>query len=267
MTRAQAGRLSQRPLSPCVVAALVVVAELARSLPAYAYRPFDGTDADVANRGEFELELGPSHFYRVGEKNYLIAPATVLNLGVLPDTELVVDFDDFVALNPDPGAPRMQLLDTDVLLKHVFRDGVLQGRSGVSIAVEAGPLLPEINGTDAFGASLDCIVSYQWPAVTLHFNEWAQYTRAHNPLVFTGLIVEGPHEWAVRPVIELFYSHEWNAGDEASALVGAIWAVRESFALDTGVRGARVDGRDALEVRLGFTLAIPTWRTTENQKD
>ncbi|HVW23870.1 MAG TPA: hypothetical protein VHC69_00775 [Polyangiaceae bacterium] len=244
------------------MAALVAV--LARSSPASAYRPFDGTDADVAGRGEFELELGPSHFYRLARKNYLIAPATVLNLGILPQTELVVDFNDFVALNPDPDGPRVRLLDTDVLLKHVFREGVLQGRSGVSVAVEAGPLLPEINGTNAFGASADCIVSYQWPALTLHFNEWAEYTRAHNPFVFTGLIAEGPHEWAVRPVAEVFYSHEWNARDEASALVGAIWALRESFTLDAGVRGARLDGQDALEVRLGFTLAIPVWHTADN---
>jgi hypothetical protein len=246
------------------VAALVVTAALVHATPASAYRPFDGTDADVADRGEFELELGPSHFYRIARRNYLIAPATVLNLGVLPDTELVADFQDFVALNPEAGAPRVQLLDTDVFLKRVFRRGTLQGESGVSIAVEAGPLLPEINGTNAFGASLDGIFSYRWPALTLHFNQWLQYTREHDALIFEGLILEGPHDWAVRPVAEGFYTHEWNAGDEVSALVGAIWAVQESFSLDTGVRGARVMGQNAIEVRLGFTLAIPTWHPTEN---
>jgi hypothetical protein len=246
------------------VTAFVVTAALVYATPAFAYRPFDGTDADVADRGEFELELGPTHFYRAGRRNYLIAPATVLNLGVLEDTELVVDFDNFVALNREPGAPGVQLLDTDVLLKHVFRRGALQGESGISIAAEAGPLVPEINGTNAFGASLDGIFSYQWPALTLHFNQWAQYTREHNARIFEDLIVEGPHDWAVRPVAEAFYSHEWNAGDEVSALIGAIWAVQKSFSLDAGVRGARVMGENAIEVRLGFTLTIPTWHVTEN---
>ena len=256
----------ERWLSPhprvCAVAALATIC--LGATPALAYRPFDGTDADVAHRGEFELELGPSHFYRVARRNYLIAPATVLNLGILEETELVVDFNDFVALNPAPGAPRVQLLDTDVLVKHVFREGVLQGCPGLSIALEGGPLTPEINGTNAFGATLDAIVSYQWPALTLHFNEWAQYTRTHDALLFTGAIVEGPRDWVVRPVAETFYSHEWNVGDEASVLLGAIWELRESFTLDAGIRGARVDGENAVEIRVGFTLSIPTWRATEN---
>jgi hypothetical protein len=240
------------------------VATAAFAAPASAYRPFDGTDADVANRGEFELEMGPSDFYRISRRNYLIVPSTVLNLGVLPETELVVDIHNFIALNPEPDAPRDRLLDTDVLLKHVFRKGVLQGGSGVSIALEAGPLTPEINGTNAFGATLEGIVSYRWPALAFHFNQWVQYTRAHNPLIFEGLIVEGPHDWTVRPVAEGFYTHEWNVGDEISALLGAIWAVRDSFSLDAGVRGARVMGANAIEARLGFTLAIPIWHVTEN---
>lgn len=44
----------------CAFAALVVF--LSRA--AFAYRPFDGTDADVAKEGEFELELGPVHYFR-----------------------------------------------------------------------------------------------------------------------------------------------------------------------------------------------------------
>ena len=42
-----------------------------------AYRPFDGTDADVAELGSFELELGPAHFYDDNGQSSLIAPATV----------------------------------------------------------------------------------------------------------------------------------------------------------------------------------------------
>jgi hypothetical protein len=244
------------------IAAIASVCALAK--PAHAYRPFDGTDADTAELGEFELELGPSHFYVQGAHDYLIAPATVLNFGIFDHTELVIDFDDFVALNPDVGAPRAQLLDTDVLLKHVFRQGILQGGTGLSVAVEAGPLVPEINGTNAFGASADTILSYQWPALTVHFNEWLEYTREHNPYVFSGALLEGPHDWTVRPVAELYYSHEWNVGDEESALVGAIWTVKDSLAFDAGVRVARVIDEDALEVRLGLTWAIPMWEHAEN---
>lgn len=71
------------------VACLGVTLSLAS--PARAYRPFDGTDADVAQPREFELELGPAHYYRRAGQNYLITPALVLNLGIVDDTELVVD--------------------------------------------------------------------------------------------------------------------------------------------------------------------------------
>src|SRR5207253_9394160 len=84
--------------------------------PAFAYRPFDGTDGDVANVGEFELEVGPAHFLSAPDGRYVVAPATVLNLGVAPGFELVVDFKDFVGLHNVVGQPPVRLLDTDVIL-------------------------------------------------------------------------------------------------------------------------------------------------------
>jgi hypothetical protein len=232
---------------------------------AEAYRPFDGTDADTAELGSFELEMGPAHFYAQGSRNYLIAPATVLNFGILPNTELVIDMKDFVALGAVPtGDPRVQLLDTDVLLKHVFRKGILQGKRGLSIAAEGGPLTPEINGTNAFGASLDVIVSYRWDWGTVHFNEQGQYTREHTGDLWSGVIVEGPHDWVVRPVTELYYERDFTIDQTESILVGAIWTLKESFVLDLGVRGARVGAESAGEIRLGFTWALPMWEPTEN---
>jgi hypothetical protein len=243
-----------------IVAAATAASLLTVSADALAYRPFDGTDADVAALGEFELELGPTHYYRQADKNFLIAPATVLNLGFLPGTELVIDFQDFVATDSlAPGEARVHVTDTDVLVKHVFREGILQGKTGLSIAVEAGPLVPEVNGTDAFGASVDVITSYQWSFGTIHWNEWGEYTREHNPSLFTGFILEGPHDWTVRPVAELFVEHEWNVGTTYSGLGGAIWEVSDSLALDVGVRAASISGEQAEEVRLGFTWAVPIW--------
>jgi hypothetical protein len=254
------------PRAPAVVlvAALVLVTGRAE-----AYRPFDGTDADVAELGAFELELGPTHFYSQSGSgplhgNYLIAPATVLNFGIVKDTELVIDFEDFVAEGALDGRPHAALLNTDVLVKHVFREGILQGKTGLSVAVEAGPLTPEVNGTNAFGASANLLLSYRWNWGTVHFNEWPSYTREHNLDVYSGVIVEGPHDWVVRPVTELYVEKEFNGDLTESALVGAIWEVRESFALDVGVRGARVGSDDAAEVRFGFTWSLPLWTPKED---
>ncbi len=230
---------------------------------AEAYRPFDGTDADVAELGNFELELGPTHFYIEGGQKYVLAPATVLNFGIFENTELVIDFEQFVASGPLDGRPRSALRNTDVLVKHVFREGILQGKTGLSFAVEAGPLTPEINGTNAFGASLNALFSYRWGWGTVHFNEWPSYTREHNLDLFSGVIVEGPHDWVVRPVTELFVEKEINGDLTESALLGAIWEVRESFQVDLGVRLARIGDDDAAEVRFGLTWAIPLWQTSE----
>jgi hypothetical protein len=49
---------------------------------AFAYRPFDGTDAAVAAPGEVEIELQPAGRLREQGSTTLIAPATVLNYGL-----------------------------------------------------------------------------------------------------------------------------------------------------------------------------------------
>jgi len=232
--------------------------------PAAAYRPFDGTDADVTEQGYFELELGPAHFFDRAGQSYLIAPNTVLNLGILPGTELVVDFNDYLALGALNGRPRVAFLGTDVLIKHVLREGCLQGKTGLSIAIEAGPLTPEYNGIEGFGASGNLILSQRWDFGTVHFDEWPQYSRAHHLELFSGVIAEGPHEWRVRPVLELFYDKQWAGPQTVSALGGLIWTARESFVLDLGVRGARIGEDNAVEIRLGFTWSLPVWGQTES---
>jgi hypothetical protein len=224
---------------------------------AYAYRPFDGTDADVAELHVFELELGPLQYYRQGSQSYLEAPAMVLNLGILDRTELVIDANQFVALGSlEPDVPRVSLVGDDVLLKYIFREGTLQGGTGVSIAAEGGVLTPEVPDHLRFGASLDVITSYQWWWGTFHWNEWVEYTREHRADLFTGVILEGPHAWVVRPVSELFYDTDFANDQTASVLVGAIWSVDESLAFDAGVRGARTDGEYAVEARLGLTWSV-----------
>jgi hypothetical protein len=253
-----------------LVATLAALESLLLPSTAEAYRPFDGTDADVAENGAFELELGPAQWYYQTDAgggplrgHYVVAPATVLNFGVFEDTEVVVDFQDFVALGPLAGRPAAALLGTDVLLKHLFRKGALQGKTGVSFAVEAGPLLPEINGADAFGASLNAVLSYRWDGGSIHFDAWPSYARDQNLDLFSDVILEGPARWLVRPVCEVFYEKRFNAFETESVLVGAIWNMKESFAMDVGVRGAHVGVDRVAEIRLGFTWALPMWAGAE----
>jgi hypothetical protein len=247
-------------------ASLVLVAAVTH--PAYAYRPFDGTDADVAAEGEFELELGPAHFLSKPEGRYLISPATVLNLGLVRGFELVVDFKTFVGLDSVPDQSRVRLLDTDVFIKAVLRRGTLQGETGVSVALEAGPLLPELGGSPNFGAQANLINSYRWPSLTLHLNTTAALSREHNFDGFVGLIVEGPSGWAVRPVGEVFYDREVTVETTYSALVGAIWQVRDGLSFDAAVRYASQTEGNVFELRFGLTWALPVWghKAAEEEK-
>ena len=242
------------------------VAGMALATPALAYRPFDGTDGDVADVGEFELEMGPAQFLSSPEGRYLMAPATVLNLGVAPGLELVVDFKDFVGLQTVVGQPRMRLLDTDIFLKGILRRGTLQGESGVSMALEAGPLLPELGGTNGFGAQANLITSYRWDALSLHLNTSAALTRDHQLDGFVSLIAEGPHDWTVRPVGEVYTEHELGNATTYSALAGAIWQVRDGLALDAAVRYAAQPDNNDVEVRFGLTWGVALWHHQEKHE-
>ena len=57
---------------------------------AQAYRPFDGTDAAVADRDQLEIELGPVEYRREDAERALFAPDTVFNYGFATDWEAVL---------------------------------------------------------------------------------------------------------------------------------------------------------------------------------
>src|SRR5574337_1328521 len=104
---------------------------------AWGYRPFVSTDAAVADPKELEIELGYFALERNKGANTFIVPKVVLNYGIVRDLEVVGEFQ--VAKPPDEG---VQLVDPGLFLKAVLREGVLQEKEGIGVAVEIGPLLP-----------------------------------------------------------------------------------------------------------------------------
>jgi hypothetical protein len=253
--------------APIAIAVAVLLTTTVGARRAYAYRPFDGTDADVAGLGEFELELGPVHWYSQAGNHYLIAPATVLNLGIFRGVELVVDFQNYVGIDEAPGEARDRLLDTDVFVKGVLRRGSVQGESGISIAAEVGPLLPNVNGENGYGASCNVIASQHWNDFTMHVNNWVELTRGKLHLDwFEGVILEGSQDATVRPVTELYVERELVTGEMTwSALVGAIWRAREGLDFDVGLREAVVGDDPVSEIRLGLTWALPVWEPKSDE--
>jgi len=234
------------------LAVLVVLA----ALPARAYRPFDGTDAAVAERGNLEVELGPVGYLREGPERFLVAPALILNLGVLDGTELVVESRHHLLLGASGQSARSRLVDSAVNVKHVLREGELQGASGASAAIELGLLLPAWHDAPGTGVSVAAIVSRTSRIATLHLNAAVAVRNGQNTELFGGAIAEGPDEWVVRPVAEVFVQPELDVTTTLSALVGAIWRASNAVSFDSGLRVAREAGQAVIEARLGLTLAI-----------
>lgn len=234
---------------------LVTIAAFALSpARAWAYRPFDLTDAEVAPPREFELELGPFAAVRTaGETSY--APGFVLNYGLMRRIELVAEDHNRI---PFGGADTLPAAQTEpsILVKGILREGVLQEQTGPSVALEVGVLLPVLPDPAGYGASTALIVSGRWPTTTIHVNAQVDLSREHHLDVLGGAIVEGPHNWRVRPVGEAYVEHEGEGGTILSALGGAIWQLGEDLSFDAAARAARQDARAVVELRLGLTWAF-----------
>ena len=219
-----------------------------------AYRPFDGTDAAVAETGEMEIELGPVEYFREGSERALFAPDVRFNYGFMPGWEAVLEGALAHGLTAD--TPRTSLVGNGAFLKGVVREGSLQEKPGPSIATEFGVLLPGIHDERGTGVSLAGIASQRWSWGTVHFNASAALTREQDADYFLDLIIEGPRDWTVRPVAEIFYERDVALFRTRSALIGAIWQVRDNIAVDFAVRGARVNDHTAGEIRAGVTFAF-----------
>jgi hypothetical protein len=245
-----------RLVAPRITAAIpIVLIWTSSSVPALAYRPFDGTDAAVTDEGEMEIELGPAEYLREGSERTLIAPAATLNYGFAKGWEAVIETEATHGLSAD--TRRSSLVGNAASLKGVLREGSLQSQSGPSIATEFAVLLPGINDEVGTGGSVAGIVSQQWPWATVHFNAAVAVTRERRGDLFLDAIVEGPHDWAVRPVAEAFYERESGGSTTTSGLIGAIWQVRDDLAFDVGLRAGRTEGHSFDEVRLGLTFSFP----------
>ena len=85
------------------VRALLVVVVLGVAPSARAYRPFDNTDADVAEPNILVLELGPAQLQWSSGRTIWV-PTLIINYGVVPDWEVVLDMAPSGAISGPPGA-------------------------------------------------------------------------------------------------------------------------------------------------------------------
>jgi len=238
----------------CANASLILLGVGSCVGPAFAYRPFDGTDAAVAVPGEIEVELQPAGIQHEQGTQTLIAPWTVVNIGLSEGWEAVFEGRGETPLSP---LGPTELIDAGAFLKHVVVPGSLQGKDGPSVATEFGVLLPDSTGDSGPGVSWATIVSQRWDWGTVHFNMETALMRDHHADVFVGTIIEGPSKWKVRPVAEFFYEKEFGQAETVSGLVGLIWQVSDKLSFDAAFRHALTNGHPVNEVRAGLTFAFP----------
>ena len=231
-------------------AAVIGICAAGWAAPASAYRPFDGTDAAVAGAGEVEIEFQPAGVLRAGSPSTV--SDAVFNYGFAERWELVLQG---TAQTPPEGAGPISVANA-AFLKYVVQPGVLQDKPGPSIATEFGPLLSDIGGS-GLGFSWTGIVSQRWEWGTVHLNIETNLTPDQHGELFLDAIIEGPHTWTVRPVLELYSDSVVNQSQTFSALVGAIWQARDNLAFDVGLRSALVNGRPVNELRAGVTFGFP----------
>ena len=241
------------PLRGVFIATICALACLAVR-PASAYRPFDGTDAHVAEPHLFELEMSPVSYVRMGSERRVVAPQVTLNYGTGSGFEFVLDGQSEMLMHPDPDGVSPRLAEVALSLKKVLRQGALQKRKGSSIAMEGAILIPSRGQSHAgFGASLIVSRPLSSTRTMLHFNAELARTQERQTGRFASVILEGPETWPIRPVGELSWER---AGDETGVrglLAGLIWQTRQGLTMDAAAKTLDGGAEHGLELRSGFT--------------
>src|SRR5215468_8363614 len=128
------------------LALLLLAGAVIWPVSAVAYRPFDSTDAAVADKGAFEVELSPLSYRHDDDGIAWIAPSARLNYGFAQDWEVVLE-----GQGEHFSRSRSQLTEAALSVKGVLREGSLQDQSGWSLATEGSILLPGIHAEDGAG--------------------------------------------------------------------------------------------------------------------
>ena len=126
-----------KPALPGFVSGIASVFVFLPFFTVWAYRPFVSTDAAVTDPKSIEIDFGYFGLERQRGENTFVTPKLALNYGLFRDVELV---GEFALEKAAQGKARLE--DPAVSLKAIIKEGVLQEKNGVSLAVEAGPLLP-----------------------------------------------------------------------------------------------------------------------------
>ncbi len=234
---------------------LMTIIMMGNASTAYAYRPFDSTDAAVVEKGETEIEIGLYNFTDDNGLDEINTPSLIFNYGLTDTWELVAEFDIQIYKEGDDND--CELKDPAIFLKNVFKEGILQGKEGASMAVEFGILLPStVNGEHTTGAEAIAIYSNKLSDFVYHINIGAELEREDFALNgIWGTIVEYPFDSSFRAVAEVNGTFKTHGHPSNSGLIGVIWELKH-FNLDIGIRRAFSSSAPDWQVTTGITFAF-----------
>jgi hypothetical protein len=209
----------------------------------------------VVERARMEIELGYLTLVHTQGENTFMIPQVVLNYGLTPTLELVGEFKGEEAPGTAP-----QLVDPALSLKAVLREGILQEKAGVSIAVEMGLLLPAtVPGERQLGFESVGIVSHRVSPFTFHLNFGGGVDREETrPFGVWGVITELPIAATVRLVGEVNGESVRGQAANNSGLLGVLWQPRWLKAVvDAGIRRGFSRGAPDWLFTTGLTFSFP----------
>ena len=252
--RAAFRRYPLLPIAACRALAAVSVLSLLGvfAAPAHALRPFDGTDAAVADPQSIETEFGPLGYLREGDERLVVFPELGINYGAGHGYEFTIEARRIMRMTDEQPTPSPHYDDFEVAMKRILRPGLMQDKKGPSVAGEIGLLLPtsDEKGT---GFAFALAVTDHLRLIGVHLNAEISRTRTHETGRFGSAIFEIFDHRALHPVVELSLEREGEETPTKGLLVGALWEVREHLVMDFGVRTSYADQHDA-EVRAGMTF-------------
>jgi hypothetical protein len=228
---------------------------LACAKPAWGYRPFDFSDADVADAKTIEIEIAPVEFVERGPEHTLRMPNLGVTFGLGGGYEFAVEGVNQVALGRAEGEPRSRLSDAGAAIKRLVRRGTLQDATGVSVATEGRVLFPTRDAAH-LGAEASGIVSNAWKAGVVHAQLDVRRLPEGSDGAGGAVIVESADHRGWRPVAEFMLEGVRGEPSDKGVLIGSIYEAREGLAFDVGAHFGQSEGVRWTEVRTGMTWQI-----------
>jgi len=225
---------------------------VAGATPAFALRPFDGTDAAVAEPQSIEVEFQPLGYLREADERWLVFPQATVNYGAGSGWEFNLAMSRLMAMTDAQPAPAPRYEDFELGVKRVLRRGLMQDKKGPSLATEVDVLLPTSDEKGS-GAELALIYSDHFRWIGLHLTGEIARTREHELGRFGSAIFEFFDRRSAHPVMELTAERQGEETTTLGLLGGVLWEPRERLVLDLGLRTSYADQHNA-EVRAGITF-------------